>query len=308
MKILRPWKRQFRTLILCALALLGSAVASHAAGVDPGTVGKWQLSVNGGLWIWEIHPDGTYEFHSEAADGVAPHTGTFAASDGVWSLQATNGYTDSGTYTLESSDTFLATGHLGTGSWRRVSGSSSPASGGEASAQSLADRIKNDNVEIANNFSPASGIQCSPPSGDDHFALRCRAIMTDAERSSQWATLDFLIYNSEPDFDGEDRLLAAAVKQIPGRWHVDDEPRVSLQSAGGTIHPKASCHQSLGESNSTAFCLIQGGPRVLILAVVGPAQPSTQSIDADPDSATYQDTRRATTLAIMGVAHVASAP
>ena len=142
MKILRPWKRQFRTLILCALALLGSAVASHAAGVDPGTVGKWQLSVNGGLWIWEIHPDGTYEFHSEAADGVAPHTGTFAASDGVWSLQATNGYTDSGTYTLESSDTFLATGHLGTGSWRRVSGSSSPASGGEASAQSLADRIK----------------------------------------------------------------------------------------------------------------------------------------------------------------------
>jgi hypothetical protein len=51
----------------------------------------------------------------------------------------------------------------------------------------------------------------------------------------------------------------------------------------------------------------QADSHVLIIAAVRPAQPSTKRIDGDPTSATYEDIRRATTLAIMGVAPVAGA-
>ena len=91
---------------------------------------------------------------------------------------------------------------------------------------------------------------------------------------------------------------------MTGRWKIDDRPAVSVEGPGGTIHPKTSCHQALGDSNSAAYCLIQADPRVLILSRVGPAQPATEAVAEDRASATYQDIRRATTLAAMGVMHV----
>jgi hypothetical protein len=87
-------------------------------GVDPNTVGTWDLPLKGGPWVWEIHRDGTYRFHSEAGDGAPPHAGTFSASNGHWSLKATTGYTDSGTYLFQAPDTLIATGQLGTAAWR----------------------------------------------------------------------------------------------------------------------------------------------------------------------------------------------
>jgi hypothetical protein len=87
-------------------------------GVDPNTVGTWELPLKDGPWVWEIHRDGSYRFHSEARDGAQPHAGTFSASNGHWSLKATTGYTDSGTYVIQPPDTLIATGQLGTGAWR----------------------------------------------------------------------------------------------------------------------------------------------------------------------------------------------
>jgi hypothetical protein len=87
-------------------------------GVDPKTVGIWKLPFKGGPWVWEIDRNGTYKFHSEAGDGVLPHEGKFAASNGNWLLKATNGYTDAGTYRFQGRDTWIATGQLGTAPWR----------------------------------------------------------------------------------------------------------------------------------------------------------------------------------------------
>jgi hypothetical protein len=87
-------------------------------GVDPNTVGTWELPLKDGPWVWEIHRDGTYKFHSEARDGAPPHAGTFSASNGHWSLKATTGYTDRGTYLVQPPDTLIATGQLGTAAWR----------------------------------------------------------------------------------------------------------------------------------------------------------------------------------------------
>jgi hypothetical protein len=70
------------------------------AQVDPHTVGPWAILINPSRWLWQLARNGTYEFHSEAGDGTAPHAGTFSAHDGHWSLHATNGCTDEGTYTF----------------------------------------------------------------------------------------------------------------------------------------------------------------------------------------------------------------
>ena len=94
------------------------AQSPKPVGVDPHTVGTWELPLKGGSWVWEIHRDGTYRFHSEAGDGAPPHAGTFSASNGHWSLKATTGYTDSGTYLFQAPDTLIATGQLGTAAWR----------------------------------------------------------------------------------------------------------------------------------------------------------------------------------------------
>jgi hypothetical protein len=92
---------------------------SKPVGVDPKTVGTWRLPRQGGDWVWEIRRDGTYRFHSEAGDGAPTHNGTFSAGNGRWSLKATTGYTDSGTYQFQPPDTLIATGQLGTAAWRQ---------------------------------------------------------------------------------------------------------------------------------------------------------------------------------------------
>ena len=104
---------------------LRPCTAPQAKGVDPKIVGTWELAQKHGSWVLEIHPDGTYSFHSEARDGTAPNSGTFSTSDGHWSLTATTGYADGGSYRLEDTNTWIATGRLGSGTWRRRSQSGS---------------------------------------------------------------------------------------------------------------------------------------------------------------------------------------
>jgi hypothetical protein len=101
-------------------ALLTSAPAAHPADLDRNMVGAWVLPVNAGRWLWQINQDGTYTFHSEAADGVPPHNGKFSASGGMWALIATNGYSDGGPYRFVPPDAFTATGRLGSATWRRL--------------------------------------------------------------------------------------------------------------------------------------------------------------------------------------------
>ena len=107
-------------LVLSITALLACKPAAPPIGVDKRAVGTWELAVSPGRWLWRIDSNGTYDFHSEAADGVSPHSGRIAANGGAWTLQATNGYSDHGTFSFKSSDTLVVTGHLGTGPWHRL--------------------------------------------------------------------------------------------------------------------------------------------------------------------------------------------
>ncbi|HXW14411.1 MAG TPA: hypothetical protein VEN79_07860 [Terriglobia bacterium] len=107
---LRPCAREQRT---------SSSTSAMPVGVDPNLVGTWELPQKGGIWVLEIHRDGTYKFRSEADDGVAPNAGTFSASNGRWSLKAKSGYADSGYYLFQPPDIWIAKGQLGIAAWQQ---------------------------------------------------------------------------------------------------------------------------------------------------------------------------------------------
>jgi hypothetical protein len=84
-------------------------------------VGTWALEINPGRWIWRVATNGTYEFHSEAMDATPSNAGTFSASGGNYTLHANNiPWDDLGTYKVEAPGVVVATGRLGTGTWRRI--------------------------------------------------------------------------------------------------------------------------------------------------------------------------------------------
>jgi hypothetical protein len=92
---------------------------SKPAGVDPNLVGTWELPQPTGFWVLKVIGNGTYQFHSEARDGTPPNAGAFSASNGHWSLRASNGYTDGGSYWISSHDFWGATGQHGPAVWHR---------------------------------------------------------------------------------------------------------------------------------------------------------------------------------------------
>lgn len=94
---------------------------AQPAGVDANIVGTWIMPLGNGLWVLEIQRGGSYRFHSEAGDGVAPNAGSFSARNGHWWLKAANGYTDNGTYSFQAPGIWFTTGQRGTATWRRVS-------------------------------------------------------------------------------------------------------------------------------------------------------------------------------------------
>ncbi len=90
--------------------------------VEPGLVGTWEHAINPGYWVLQIGANGSFAFHSEAADGAAPTMGTFSASKGRWVMHATNlVWDDTGTYQYKTSWEFIMTGKLGAGNWQRIS-------------------------------------------------------------------------------------------------------------------------------------------------------------------------------------------
>jgi len=96
-----------------------------AATVDPNMVGTWELFINPGRWVWRVAPNGTYEFHSEAMDPTPSNAGTFTASNGKYTLHALSmSWDDAGTYKVQSPGVVVATGKLGTGTWKRIGGAS----------------------------------------------------------------------------------------------------------------------------------------------------------------------------------------
>jgi hypothetical protein len=89
--------------------------------VDPVLVGTWIMERNPGQWVWRVASNGTYEFHSEAPDNFSSNNGTLATDSGHYTLHAISmTWDDVGTYVVQSPNVIVATGKLGTGTWKRA--------------------------------------------------------------------------------------------------------------------------------------------------------------------------------------------
>ena len=89
--------------------------------VDPIFVGTWIMNRNPGQWVWRVAGNGTYEFHSEAPDNTPSNNGTLTSASGHYTLHAISmTWDDVGTYVVQSRDVIVATGKLGTGTWKRA--------------------------------------------------------------------------------------------------------------------------------------------------------------------------------------------
>lgn len=89
--------------------------------VDAALVGTWIMDRNPGQWVWRVAANGTYEFHSEAADNTPSNNGTLTADGGHYTLHAVSlAWDDVGSYIVQSPDVVVATGKLGTGTWKRA--------------------------------------------------------------------------------------------------------------------------------------------------------------------------------------------
>ncbi len=93
------------------------AIKPH--GVDPNLVGTWEIQMKGGLWVLTINANGTYAFRSDAHNGAQAQAGSFAASNGAWTMKAKTGYADSGNYLYQAPNIFIVTGKLGAAAWLR---------------------------------------------------------------------------------------------------------------------------------------------------------------------------------------------
>lgn len=181
-----------------------------------------------------------------------------------------------------------------------------PPSTVPASVQKLADQLSISNVETTTVFSAGnSGIRCFTPGPKDHWSLRCHAIFEDTARDDQAAGLDFVIYAQDVDFKTEDTaMIAEATAKMPGRWHIDEQPDVSINTPnGGKLKYKLDCRQARGNPNQIAICMLKATSRVLVVSEVLPAETTSESID-NSDTGTFADIRHAVDLATHGAVHV----
>jgi hypothetical protein len=237
--------------------------------LDPHTIGTWELQLVTGRWVWEIDPDGTYRFHSEASDGVAPNSGTFATDGGHWSLHASNGYTDGGTYFFEPPNTLVATGRLGTGQWHRVINDKAGQAAGSAEAQTLGQYTKEfegfDDIGVGS-FPPWTRVSAfgwfylnnkTVPDGVERFTTPWRNPV-GIDRTASLATL----------VEGDPNAMAGLVLFNP---NTHDDYGIMLDGAGnisgyhvgpGTARPElkiVSRKSQSADSDGVSFTVVDNG-------------------------------------------------
>ncbi|MEO7323557.1 MAG: hypothetical protein ABIW82_01875 [Dokdonella sp.] len=170
-------------------------------------------------------------------------------------------------------------------------------------------QLRANGIDPAMSFRSSQPINCMAGSADADVVYRCVAAMADSARSGKTAAVEILIFKDRYDFASRDAQIKAAVARLNGRWSLAYEPEVSVKGEGRTMSLNGSCHQSRGQTNSPAYCLLPVARNVLIFSQVAPAQARSDQIttsqNGEPDS--FDDMAHAGTLATLGAIAVAKA-
>lgn len=107
--------------------------ANSVQNSKPDFAGVWTSTVSNstGTWTmtWAVNADGGYITSFQGPAPLPNETGVFHAADGTWTVVASSGRKDHGTYQFSGVDTVSMTGTLGTAVWKRTSTQSAQKTG-----------------------------------------------------------------------------------------------------------------------------------------------------------------------------------
>jgi hypothetical protein len=261
---------------MITLLLLLVAASCAPSKVDADLVGTWELNVPNAdgiaRWVWDIHANGSYDFHADGPGGVPSHSGTFEARSGTYALRSTTiAWVDSGSYQLQG-NTLNATGRLGTGAWTRVqtvavqpSHDSSVAPAVAASLDSMATMI----YAYLSHHTFDDGLLAVPlkatrtatvnPDRQELSDGVLGIVRTDVRGSSSPATISFVVFRN--------RALAEAARDVYGTFDAKtfrSKPGEMVSSHAYTYHEwgNARCLSRLMIGSSfratvTCYLLVQ---------------------------------------------------
>jgi hypothetical protein len=173
----------------------------------------------------------------------------------------------------------------------------------------LAERLRADGIDPAMGFRVSRPVNCIRASGGSDWAYHCVAALADSARRERTAAIEVMIFSGSYDFAAKDAQIKASVTRLGGRWSLDYKNEVSLNAEGRKISLIASCHQSRGQKNSPAYCLLPVARNVLIFTQVAPGEASSDRITTNTKggSDSFDDMSRAGSLASLGAVAVAKA-
>ncbi len=175
------------------------------------------------------------------------------------------------------------------------------------SPSALAGRLPTQGIDPAMGFRMSRPVTCMPGSSGDNSAYHCVAAIADSARGGKTAAIEFLIFNGGYDFAARDAQVKASIIRMGGRWSLDHESEVKLHGKELALAVTAACHQSRGQVNSPAYCLLPVAANVLIFSQVPPAQASSDSVSTSENGGSFDDMARAGNLASLGALAVVKA-
>jgi hypothetical protein len=186
----------------------------------------------------------------------------------------------------------------------------------ELSAADLAARLaKPGAVDISDQgFRTTKDFACAKPGSGDAWAARCRAVYSDAARGGGLAGVEVQLFDKDVDFKALDASIAQKVENTDHQWLVSTTPTFTIKDkkTGQSRTPPTGCHQALGpQGDGPAICAFEYSPRIVVIAVVQPIVPASQSmvIRTDGNSKgdeSLRDVDHANDLALAALAHVSA--
>ncbi len=186
----------------------------------------------------------------------------------------------------------------------------------ELKAAELAARIaKPGAVDISDQgFRTTRDFACEKPGSADAWAARCRAVYSDAARGDGPAGVEVQLFDRDVDFKALDAAITQKVENTDHQWLVSTNPKFTIKDnkTGQSRNPPTGCHQALGpQGDSPAICAFEYSPRIVVISVVQPIVPSTESMVIRTDGNTQgdeslRDVDHANDLALAALAHVSA--
>jgi hypothetical protein len=170
-------------------------------------------------------------------------------------------------------------------------------------------QLRADGIDTAPGSGERQALNCIRGSARNDWAYHCVAALVDTARGGRSAAVEIMIFSDGYDFASRDAQIKALVTRLNGRWSLDYASEIVINGEGQKITLKGACHQSRGQENSPAYCLLPVARNVLIFSQAAPAEASSDVVTTSENggSDSFDDMAHAGTLASLGAIAVVKA-